>query len=251
MFTSTEPHTHGVQFHPGTQGFGNDGQSKAPLLAEKNLTVAEVLSSNGYFTAAAVANPWIRKEFGFAQGFDKYVGSACHRVFDKICDGAHINREAFKLLDEHSSEKTFLYLHYLDVHHPYAHRDKLPPVFRRPPGRLIYMNGPAKGVSERDIAYTKDAYDDGLLYVDGLIGELARELEALATKRDVLLVVTSDHGDEFLDHGGLAHGSTLYPELIESFAIFWRPEERIRRKPDEGLSGAIDLAPTVFDLLRI
>lgn len=251
MFTSTEPHAHGVQYHPRTLKFGNDGRSRAPLLAEENLTVAEVLSSHGYATAAVVTNPWIRKEFGFAQGFDRYVESPCHRLLDLICDGAEINKAAVALFHEHSEEKTFLYLHYLDVHNPYAHRETLPPVFRKPPGRMIYENGIVKGVSEQDIVYSRDAYDDGLLYTDQLIGELARELEAVSTERDVLLVVTSDHGEEFLEHGGLGHGTTLYPELIESFAIFWRPDGRLERERDEGLSGAIDIAPTLLDLLEL
>lgn len=250
MFTSSQPHAHGVQYHPGTHKFGNDGRSGAPLLAEKNPTIAEVLSSNGYFAAAVVTNPWIRKEFRFAQGFEKYVESLCQKVFDMICDGAEINKAAVKLLHEHSDEKTFLYLHYLDVHNPYAHRGKLPPIFRKPPGRMVYENGIVEGVSEQDIVYSRDAYDDGLVYTDQLIGELAQELEAVSTERDVLLIVTSDHGDEFLEHGGLGHGSTLYPELIGSFAIFWRPEGRLKRERDEGLSGAVDIAPTLLDLLR-
>jgi hypothetical protein len=71
MFTSNPPHGHGVQFDPRTKGFGNNGESKAPILVEGNLTLAEILSSEGYFTAAAVDNPWLRREFGFAQGFEQ------------------------------------------------------------------------------------------------------------------------------------------------------------------------------------
>ncbi|MFZ1864995.1 MAG: sulfatase [Polyangiales bacterium] len=251
MFTSNPPHEHGVQFDPRTMRFGNHGESKAPLLVEGNLTLAEVLSSEGYFTAAAVANPWIRRKFGFAQGFDHYVEIFCHRRGDRVCDGARINEEASKVIREHAAEKTFLYLHYLDVHNPYAHAGKLPPVFRKGPGRVVYTNGPNRGVSAEDLAYSIEAYDDGLLYTDTLIGELARELEVVAAERDVLLLITSDHGDEFLEHGGMGHGTTLYPELIETFAIFWRPDSRMRRSRDERLSGTIDIAPTLLDLIGV
>jgi arylsulfatase A-like enzyme len=251
MFTSSAPHAHGVQFDPRTQGFGNNGESKAPLLLEDNVTLAEVLSSEGYFTAAAVDNPWLRREFGFAQGFHQYVESRCHKSGDQVCDGARINKVASKVIQEHAAEKTFLYLHYMDVHYPYAHSGKLPPVFRKGPGRMVYNNGPIDGVSAENLAYTMDAYDDGVLYTDSLIGELVRELEVAAAERDVLLVITSDHGDEFLEHGGMGHGSTLYPELIETFTIFWRPESRMMRPRDEGLSGTIDIAPTLLDLLGV
>jgi len=251
MFTSNAPHAHGVQFDPRTKGFGNDGNSKAPLLAEGNLTLAEVLSSEGYFTAAAVANPWLREEFGFAQGFDHYVGVRCHKVGLNVCDGARINEEASTVIRDHAAEKTFLYLHYLDVHSPYAHAGNLPHVFRTGPGRVVYKNGQIDGVSAKDLAYTIDAYDDGVVYTDFLIGELMRELEAASVTRDVLLLITSDHGDEFLEHGGLGHGSTLYPELLETFAIFWRPNARMMHSRDERLSGMIDIAPTVLDLVGV
>jgi len=251
MFTSTAPHAHGVQFDPRTRRFGNKGRSKAPLLAESNVTLAEVLSGEGYFTAAAIANPWLRAEFGFAQGFDHYVVSPCHRNKGRICDGAQINKAASKVIREHSAEKTFLYLHYLDVHNPYAHAGKLPSVFRKGQGRVVYKNGPIDEVSAEELAYSIDAYDDGVLYTDSLIGELVRELEAAAAERNVLLVITSDHGDEFLEHGGLGHGTTLYPELIETFTIFWRPENRMMHPRDEHLSGTIDIAPTILDLAGV
>ena len=251
MFTSTAPHAHGVQFDPRTRRFGNDGKAKAPLLVEGNLTLAEVLSMEGYFTAAAVANPWLRREFGFAQGFDEYVESPCHKIGNGVCDGARINEAASKVIHDHAAEKTFLYLHYLDVHSPYAHAGKLPLVFREGSGRVVYKNGPIRGVSETNLAYTIDAYDDGLLYTDSLIGELVRELEVAAAEREILLLITSDHGDEFLEHGGMGHGFTLYPELLETFAIFWRPGNRMMRPRDERLSGTIDIAPTLLDLVGV
>jgi len=251
MLTSNAPHAHGVQFDPRTQGFGNNGESKAPILAEDNLTLAEVLSSEGYFTAAAVDNPWLRREFGFAQGFDQFDESACHRRGRGACDGARINKAASKVIQEHAAEKTFLYLHYMDVHNPYAHGGKLPPVFRKGSGRVVYTKGPIDRVSPKNLAYTIGAYDDGVLYTDSLIGQLVRELETAAAERDVLLVITSDHGDEFLEHGGMGHGFTLYPELIETFAIFWRPESRMLHPRDERLSGTIDVAPTLLDLVGV
>ena len=251
MWTSNAPHAHGVQFDPRTGGFGNNGKSKAPLLPQDNLTLAEVLSNEGYFTAAAVDNPWLRREFGFAQGFHEYVESRCHKSGERVCDGARINKAASKVIEEHVAEKTFLYLHYMDVHHPYAHAGKLPRVFRKGSGRVVYTDGPIDGVSAENLTYTIDAYDDGVLYTDSLIGALVRELEAAAAERDVLLVITSDHGDEFLEHGGMGHGSTLYPELIETFTIFWRPESRMMRPRDEGLSGTIDIAPTLLDLVGV
>jgi arylsulfatase A-like enzyme len=251
MFTSKAPHAHGVQFDPRTKRFGNDGKSRAPILEDDNLTLAEILSGQGYFTAAAVANPWLRKEFGYAQGFARYVEIPCHKGGRGVCDGARINEHASNWVRDHAGEKTFLYLHYLDVHNPYAHDGELPRVFRDGAGRVVYVNGLVEGVTAEDLAYSIDAYDDGLVYADALIGQLARELEAAAAERDVLLVVTSDHGDEFLEHGGMGHGTTLYPELLETFAIFWRPKQRMMHPRHEQLSGTMDIAPTLLDLVGV
>jgi len=251
IFTSKPPHEHGIQFDLHTEGFGNQGESKTPLLAEDNLTLAEVLSQKGYATAAVVANPWLRRKFGFAQGFDEYQGTGFSKVERGLNDGAEINDAASRLIREHSADKTFLYLHYMDVHSPYAHAGKLPRVFRKGPGRVVHDNGPVDGVSAQDLAYSIGAYDDGLVYTDALIGKLAQELEAAAAERDVLLVVTSDHGEEFLEHGGMGHGSTLYPELLQTFAIFWRPDKRLLRPREARLSGTMDIAPTLLDLVGV
>jgi arylsulfatase A-like enzyme len=251
MFTSKPPHAHGVQFDLRAHGFGNKGESKTPFLPEDNLTLAEVLSGEGYFTAAAVTNPWLREKFGFAQGFDEYNVSPFLVRKRGVSDGAHVNEAASQVIHEHAAEKTFLYLHYMDVHNPYAHNGKLPKTFRKGSGRIVYDNGLTPGVSAKQLAHAIDAYDDGVLYIDSLIGQLVQELEAVAAERDVLLVITSDHGDEFLEHGGMGHGSTLYPELIESFAIFWRPNSQMKHPRDEHLSGTIDIAPTLLDLLGV
>jgi arylsulfatase A-like enzyme len=250
MFTSTAPHVHGLQYS-GAGGFGNKGESKKPLLREDNLTLAEVLSGAGYFTAAAVSNPWLREHFGFAQGFHLFDMSALLGRGRGEHDGALINEIGSKVIQEHPAQKTFLYLHYMDVHNPYAHDGKLPKVFRKGPGRILHKNGPIPWISKKDLAYAIDAYDDGLLYTDSLIGELVRKLEAAAAERDVLLVITSDHGDEFLEHGGMGHATTLYPELLETFAIFWRPNNQMTHPRNEQLSATIDIAPTLLDLVGV
>ena len=249
MFTSTPPRVHGVQYEIRTGGFGNKGESKKPLLREDNLTLAEALSSAGYFTAAAVANPWLRENFGFAQGFDQFEMILGQSRGEH--DGALINEGASKVIQEHPAEKTFLYLHYMDVHSPYAHDGKLPKVFRKGAGRILHRNGPMPWISKEHLAYAIDAYDDGVLYTDSLIGELVRKLEAAAAERDVLLVITSDHGEEFLEHGGMGHATTLYPELVETFAIFWRPNNQLTQPRNERLSGTIDIAPTLLDLVGV
>jgi arylsulfatase A-like enzyme len=102
-----------------------------------------------------------------------------------------------------------------------------------------------------DLAYTMGAYDDGVLYTDELISVLVDKLTSMSSERDILMVVTSDHGDEFLEHGGLGHGTTLYPELLQTFAIFWRPNHQLQRTPFTSQATTVDIAPTLLELLHI
>jgi hypothetical protein len=226
MLTSKAPHAHGVQYDPRTGGFGNDGESEGPFLVDDNLTLAEVLSNEGYFTAAAVDNPWLRREFGFAQGFDEYIESLCLKFGDRVCDGARINKAASRVIHEHASEKTFLYLHYMDVHNPYAHAGKLPRVFRKGSGRVVYTRGLIRGVSAENLAYSIGAYDDGVLYTDSLIGELARELEAAAAERD---------------HERLSGTMDIAPTLLDLVGIP-KPAEMAGRSLLESASGGAVIA---------
>jgi tetratricopeptide (TPR) repeat protein len=72
--------------------------------------LAERLRDRGYRTAAVVANPWLRGEFGFEQGFDTYVALDC----GDLCDGKDVVREALGWLEKNSSSPFFLYLHFND-----------------------------------------------------------------------------------------------------------------------------------------
>lgn len=250
ILTSTFPFQHGVQFDADTKRFGPDGGSEAPFMEDGLLTLPEFLAQHGYFTAAVVANPWLGKEFGFAQGFARYVQNDCHFLGDWVCDGRWVNDEALAILDAHPDEKLFLYLHYMDVHNPYAHAGKLPRRFRGEAGELVYENGLIDGVSDVDLAYSIASYDEGIAYVDGLIGELSERLANSPRSPYTTLVITSDHGEEFLEHGGLGHGMTLHREVLQTFAILWTPNGA-RKGRVTGLRGSVDLFPTVVDILGL
>lgn len=247
LWTSQPPHRHGVQYRRKSNSFvGSAGEDGAPLVAPELRTMAERFAEAGYHTAAVVANPWLQASLGFAQGFKRYVEIPCS--WDGVvCDGRRVNTEARRILMEQRREKTFLYLHYMDVHSPYVGNEAVPRLYRPARGKYTYRNGPVPNLSAEDLRYTIAAYDERIRWIDGLIAQLLRFLNREGLDEDITVVITSDHGDEFHEHGGLGHGTTLYNELVRSFAIMWNPRRLESRRVDNYVAG-IDVLPTLLAL---
>ncbi len=244
LLTSRLPYQHGIQYWPGQNSFGRVPRS-VPVLDDGWKTMAEYFDDAGYATMAAVANPWLKAAYGFAQGFDQYWEDDCRLYGRDFCDGADLNEAAKAFLQEEEHERSFLYLHYMDVHSPYVGNPHVEPAFHLTEGKYVYTNGPIPHLSSEDLEYTKSRYDEKILYVDGLIRDLLDFLEAEGLLDDATIIITSDHGDEFFEHGGLGHGHTLYSELTRSFVILWG--SRFPRASVSSYRAAVDTLPTVLD----
>jgi arylsulfatase A-like enzyme len=251
ILTGQLPHEHGIQFWASTLNFTGGESKGAPALPAESVTLAEAMGGAGWHTAAVVANPWLSADRGFAQGYDEYEELRCHRrQQDYVCDGAAVQRRALDLLRAHREKRLLLYLHFMDAHNPYAHAGSLPPRWRSGRGRDLYRNGPAPDVGPADLAQMRDRYDEGIRYVDGLLAGLVGFLEHSGLDQETTLVVTTDHGEEFLEHGGLGHGTHLHHELIQGFAVLWAPGRLAPQRIEERVA-AIDLMPTVLATLGI
>jgi arylsulfatase A-like enzyme len=171
-------------------------------------TLAEVLRSSGYDTAAIVTNfAQIGRDTGFAQGFDLFVELADEKlayaragtVTDAVSRYLHSPERGARTGE---SKPLFLYVHFLDPHMPYLSggRDSvLPAIARR-------------------------AYDAELGYLDHELARLV-DLATAALPGPTIIFVTSDHGEEFGEHDGdyLRHGHSLYSELLSIPAILRTP----------------------------
>ena len=197
-------------------------------------TLPEVLARGGIATAAFVGNPLIVPQQNFDQGFQEFQATTAAQMIDArdLLDGA---QEWLTGLDP--DERFFLYLHPTDPHEPLDHSAESIQRFpgTRPPnyplaGKVtINMQLNSRGqqfdegglrVAGRHIRrrvrewFTVD-YDRGVFTGDQQIGRLWEHLETLGMLENTLVVVTSDHGEELLDHGGLLHGHSLYRELTQ------------------------------------
>ena len=224
--------------------------SRVPILAASNLTLAESLAQGGYQTLGIFTNPHHHSTSGFWQGFDvaRYLSPRKGDV--AYARGPKIHQAFFEWYDEErDSGPYFAYLHFMDVHNPYRPPRFLRKQFVTVKGRDLYRKGVPEGdriPTEDDLQYMIALYDAEIRFVDLVLENLVHGLRERDALENTILVITSDHGDEFMDHGGLGHGSTLERELIQVPLVITGLPSEARR--ETALSRHIDVAPTILEL---
>jgi arylsulfatase A-like enzyme len=200
--------------------------------------VFELLARSGFTVLGVTANGFLSRHFNLADGFDTLVGRSEARA-------DAVTRSALDVLDEWPGGDLALFVHYMDPHTDY---DPPPPFDRFDPD----YRGPADGTSfkrlartPRDREHVVALYDGEIAFVDAQLEELLRELEARGVLGGALLVVSSDHGEEFQDHGDWVHGHGVHSELLRVPLLVGVPGAAPRRIPD--LVSLIDVAPTILD----
>ena len=207
IFTSTYVSVHNVLFSKRVV----NGEDRTDVLSAKFLTLAEAMKAGGYATGGFGQKIHLRPEYGFDQGFQRYDMHARR--------ANNINRKTLGWLREADPDKFFAYLHYNEPHYPYKPR----PEFARfgSTTARVQIDGATKEafrsgalrLSTEDIQQLIDLYDGEILYSDAMVGELIDAISDLGY-RNLTVIITADHGEEFLDHGDITHGQSLYSELV-------------------------------------
>ena len=243
-------------------------------LDEEFTTLAERFRDAGYLTWGIYSGPYLHPVFGFGRGFDHYEGvigeTALDREFDlhgpdagraimKANSEAHrmvtspeVSRKAVDFLAERRDRPFFLFLHYFDVHYDYVPPQefwqRFDPDYRGSLRAENYRRNAAvnPNMDPRDLSHVVARYDGEILFTDQHIGSVVDALERNGLSGDTLLVVTSDHGEEFFEHGNKGHGQTLMDEtlmvpLIVRFPGRIAPGLRIREQVRQ-----LDIAPTLL-----
>jgi arylsulfatase A-like enzyme len=149
----------------------------------------------------------------------------------------------------------------MEPHAPYSHPPKRPLKFAgeydgfdfiregnpKPIGRMIYGDGPEYEITDRDIQHLVDLYDDEIRYFDDIFRDLLRELEARDLLEETMIVFASDHGEEFLEHGHVAHCRGVWDTVTRVPLIFKIPGVDGNRL-DAAVEN-LDIVPTILDYL--
>jgi arylsulfatase A-like enzyme len=208
-------------------------------------TLAEALRRGGYSTAALIDHPGINARLGYDQGFDVFT-----RLFkSEAADSWTLtdSRRVFEAMDEqlramNPQQPSFVYLHLVYPHRPYEAPAPYHTLFGPSPDRVTR--------TQREGAI--NIYDGEIRYTDDLIGRIVERMRALALLEHSIVVVTSDHGEAFWEHGMSQHGNSFYDELIRVPLIIRAPRDHpLQRGRSDGLVSTVDLYPTVLQLARL
>ncbi|GMU64657.1 MAG: choline-sulfatase [Acidobacteriota bacterium] len=221
------------------------------VLPESVELLAERFSRGGYRTAAVLQQVHLAPRWGFARGFDQYLRK-------QEWDAFGLNARARKVLEEADPRPLFLWVHYFDVHWPYVKqparlpKDLFGPRELRMPARTSMKEFVAR-MRERPepdtVARLANRYDAEVRYTDNAVAALIEHLRASGRLDDTVVVVTADHGEQFLEHGDFGHGNLPYDEEAR-VPLVVRAPERFGFRPGERATPAslLDLGPTLAEL---
>ena len=285
MMTSLHPREHGINTGANL-GSRVVGQPSLPPVAR---TLAEEMSEGGYETFGVCTNFHLGAKFGFDQGFDVFVGDDFsflpfpNRAVHSISEQVRSSRKHFTWVhyfDPHYPYRTnapwfsqwnrspfgsYNQLSHAEVARVYREVNHIPPGDPLPRERLrrlhkigvlgsmrpflffSYMKNQVSSPDDPRARFLQAAYLSELRRVDAAM-ELA--LAELGVDDRTLVIVTSDHGEEFYDHGDLGHrnSNSLYQELIRVPLIVVLPDRRAAGEVIEEPVGTLDLMPTILEL---
>lgn len=246
MLTGLYPCTHKTQTDMGK-------------LPGKVRMISQELGSKGVATGAFIANGYVSGKFGFKKGWDHYTNYIRE---GKITDAEHVFADAASWIESNKDRRFYAYVHTIDPHVPYsppkdflAMYDDQPysgPVEPRKTHLLLEDIKKEKfKPTDRDKKRIEALYDGEISYHDKWFGGFLQKLADLGVLEDTLIMVVSDHGEEFWDHGNVGHGHQIHQELIHvPFVCMWKgilpPKVRVGENVDHAC-----MVPTTFDAMQI
>jgi arylsulfatase A-like enzyme len=273
MLTSLHPVTHGLTSSFAELWRGLHRTRDFYRLPEERVTLAEVLRNNGYATAAFTAGGPLDPKIGFSQGFDLY-DTSMYKLYD-----SNVGR-MFDWVKANSERPFFLFWHHFEVHAPYLNTDFIGEVLPAqtaaevraemknisdvplqsvwPTGAATQRKRQQKVLRDRNI-FNRDVceamYVSGVLSADRWLGRLLALLREQGLYENTLIVVTSDHGEEFADRDPAVffntHGHILYEEMVHVPLVMKLPAGEAAGTRVERVTSMIDVMPTILDLLDI
>jgi arylsulfatase A-like enzyme len=247
LLTGLLPERHGMQKPDGR-------------LPDAIPTLAEALQEAGYLTAGFVNSPYLLPATNLARGFASY------RIFPKV-QGTSVTLSAGRAIGEIEEwlganagrgQPFFVFFHTADVHSDYMPSEQHEALLVRPyqgdfDGRSQTLRRVLRGEvvpSPDDIRHASDLYDAAIRQLDDHLAAFLAFLDARGLARDTVVMVTSDHGEEFFEHGGVMHGYTLFQEMLAVPLIVRGPGVPAGRRVSR-IAQLADVPPTLLGLAGV
>ena len=229
----------------------------------KRTLISEVLKKYKITTAAFHSNPYLCGYFGWNRGWDVFYDSMQDEVSDKIpyIKGDGINRKVDQWLSSYIKDDHyrpfFLWTHFMDVHEPYIpareYLDKVDPSINLSEDEMLDLFKEIilkREISDQKIVkLLKKLYDAGVRETDDYVKNFFKMLEKYGVLKDSVIIITTDHGDEFGEHGSLSHDGKMYAELINSPLLIYY--YNYTQEVCDNLVSNIDISPTILYLFGL
>ncbi|MGB9960656.1 sulfatase [Halobacterium sp. MBLA0001] len=209
-------------------------------------TIAEHLQDEGYQTGGFHSNPYVSRAYGFNNGFDKFYDdlhlaqnkliALAQRALDKLRNrhyarASEINKKSLDWLDSLDSDQPFfLWNHYMDPHGPYEPIEEYRKQFHDESvsdrkAQKLYKQAikNPESVTDKEQEKLLNLYDAEIQYTDNYIEKFFDKLEDRGLISESLIILTSDHGDLFGEHGYYEHPRYPFKELVHIPLIIIHP----------------------------
>ncbi|HSB13977.1 MAG TPA: sulfatase [Bryobacteraceae bacterium] len=263
-----------TSIHSYTLGMRQDTDA----IPQRAVTLAEALRAAGYSTVGIVTNPYAGRASGLNRGYDYMMEyPVVHRLrtdeADRGTDSAAVNKVAMPWFEQHRDEPFFMYVHTTDPHAPYRPPKEFEERFANPAeteqfnrdyqnlwDKRQYGGGmavtrakcKAKGIDpDKFLRRAIDRYDGEIAHADRSLEVLTGKLKELGILNNTLVVVLSDHGEEFWEHGLTGHGHSLYQELVHAVFLMWNPKLLPAPRRVSDTVQLLDVYPTILDLAGV
>jgi arylsulfatase A-like enzyme len=230
ILTSTYPGVHGAEDRPDIVRAG------LPSLST-------TLRENGYTTIGIINNPNLQTRWGFGSDFDRYIDHSSRDVIDRNNQDRLVIDTAMAALDDVGDRNWMIYTHIIAPHGPYfpppPFDEKFPPV----------LDGLDSGAQKAEVM--RSGYDGDIAFADALFGQLLDDLKARGIYDNTIVVFVSDHGEQFLEHGAIGHGFSLFDEELMVPLVMKLPGIQNTPRVIENIVETIDIAPTILQSIGV
>jgi arylsulfatase A-like enzyme len=230
-------------------------------LSDQATTLAEYLKTRDYRTAAFSATPNNSRALGTDQGYDDFVESWKVVARKDSIDPFLLSGLAVRWLAEHGDESPLhLQLHFVPPHAPYKPAPDFdlftdPDYQGRCDGRnetLAALDSSKFLPTPKDLAHVIALYDGNLRAADAAVSQVLQALRRRRRWKNTVVLIVSDHGEAFLEHGRMGHNSTAFDEMLRVPFILRLPRPVDSTAPNlDGLVTLADIVPTLLSTAGI
>jgi arylsulfatase A-like enzyme len=246
-------------------------------LGDSLTTLAERLKAIGYATVGFFSGPYLHPVFGLSQGFETYTDCTSYAQLSKetalatgtvegatIWEASHAdvtNPRVYKAvqtwLKQNRRKPFFMFIHMWDVHFDFTPPEPYDRVFNPDydgvfNGKNFFFDQWVNArMPKRDLEHIIALYDGEIAWTDEHIGKILDDLDSLDLRDSTVVVLVSDHGTEFFEHGEKSHRKTLFDEVIRIPLIIRYPGRVPSGMRITAQSSLIDVLPTIVELIGL